>query len=229
MADLREDHSWLEKELTGQLRMVSAPDTLWRGIHEQRRPLRVRPRLWMSWRKWPVATAALITVVSAMIWRFGVPRDPAGNLETLAGRELRGLADGTGKTDMRSNDPGEIRAWVRARSDIDVRLPERLPDRSSPGNKAVRLLGARMLQVARHPVAVITYKVGDDFAAMLVADAGINGPPHATPRIRPTKNMSWYSWSLGSDEYTIAFGSPQESQRACLLCHAIPPAAMLLR
>jgi hypothetical protein len=228
MADLRKSHSWLEKELAGQLCVVSAPDTLWRGIHEQRRPLRARPRFWMSWTKWPVATAAFVTVLSALIWRFGVPSNPSGDLETLAGRELQGLSSGTGQTDMRSTDPGEIRAWIRERSDIDVLLPGRLPESSSPGNKTVRLLGARMIQADSHRVAVITYKVGDDFAAMLVADTGSNGPPHASQRIRSTKETSFYSWSLGNDEYTVAFGSKQESQRACLLCHAIPPAAMLL-
>lgn len=225
MADQRKDHSWLEKELAGQLCMVSAPDSLWRGIHEQRRPLRIRPRLWISWTKWPVATGALVTVLSAAIWRFGVPHEPPANLETLAARELRGLADGSGKTDIRSTDAGEIRAWIRERSNIDVRLPVG----SAPGNKAVRLLGARMVQLDRHPVAVITYKVDDDFAAMLVADAGSKGPSHASPRMRSTKEMSLYSWSLGSDEYTLAFGSAQESERACLLCHVIPPVATVLR
>ena len=223
MADLRKEHSWLEKELAGQLCAVHAPDTLWRAIHEQRRPLQVRPRLWMSWTKWPVATAALVTVLSTLVWRFGVPGVPAADLEALAGRELRGLADGSGKTDIRSADPREIRAWIRERSDIDIRLP----DLSAPGDQTVRVFGAHMTQADRHPVAVITYKVGDDFAAMLVADTGTNGPPHASPRIRSTKDMSLYSWSVGRDEYTIAFGSTQESDRACLLCHVVPPAVIL--
>jgi hypothetical protein len=220
MADPRRDHSWLEKELAGQLCPVSAPDTLWRGIHEQRRALRVRPRFWM-----PLATAALVTVVSVLSWRYGVPRDPASDLERLAGRELRGLADGSAKTDIRSTDPQEITTWIRERSDIDVRLP----DHSATGNKAVRLVGARMTDVDRHRVAVITYRVGDDLAAMLVAHAGSKGPSHASPRIRSTKDMSLYSWSAGSDEYTIAFGGIEESQRACLLCHVVPPAVMLPR
>ncbi len=220
MADLRNDHSWLEKELSAQLGTVSAPDTLWGAIHEQRRPLRVRPRLWMSWTNWPIATAALVTVLSAAVWRVGVSRSPGTVLDAMAARELRGLAKGTETAEVRSSDPREIRAWIRERSGIDVRLPEG----SAPGNKAVQLIGARMSRLDKQPVAVITYKVDGDFAAMVVADTGSNRLPHVSPKTSSTKEMSLYSWSLDGDEYTIAFGGTQDSQRACLLCHVVPPA-----
>jgi hypothetical protein len=234
--------NWLERELAGQLCPVAAPDSLWRRIHEQRRPLRVGPQRWWNRTTGPVAATLLLTLLAAVVWRMGAIRDPQADLRMLAERELRGLEDGSGKIDIRSTDPREIRAWVRARSGIEVQLP----DSATSGNQEVRLVGAGLVQLDRHSVAVISYRVGGKPAALVVAGgragsarspagnstgtpAGNDSPLHGAPRIGSAKEMSLYSWSVGAAEYTIAFGGTEEPQRACLLCHANPPALVVFR
>ena len=53
---------------------------------------------------------------------------------------------------------------MKAKSDIDIPR-ECLP----PNSGTTQLLGARLIRLNGFPVAAITYKVGEDFAAMLVA------------------------------------------------------------
>jgi len=59
---------WLEGELKRNLRPVSAPDELWSRIHEQHRPLRVRPH---HWRAWSIAMASLFVLLAGLVWRLG--------------------------------------------------------------------------------------------------------------------------------------------------------------
>ena len=215
MADL--PHSWLETELTGQLCPISAPDSLWSRIHEQRRPLRVRPRRWAAW---SVATAAVLMLSAGLVWLLGMTRDPSADLEALAGGELRGLANGTGKIDIRSSDPREIQNWVKARADIEIQLPD---------HAGVRLLGARMFRMGKSPVALIAYRTGDAYAAMLVSGKHAAGPEHASLSEHTSGDMVLYSWSQGADDYAIAFGGTKEPRRPCLLCHVDPAALMVVR
>lgn len=65
-------NSWLEGELKRELRPISAPDDLWSRIHEQRRPLRVRPN---PWRAWSIAMASLLLLLAGLVWRLGATRD----------------------------------------------------------------------------------------------------------------------------------------------------------
>ena len=216
MADLRES---LETELARQLCPISAPDSLWHQIHQQRRPLRVRPH---PWTKWSIAAAALLMLLAGLVWRLGATRGPSEDLEMLAGRELRGVANGSGRIDIRSSDPGEIQRWVKAKLDVDVRLP---------GNEAVRLLGARVIRLERLSIAAITFRVGDEFAAMLVTgrQRSFTGSTHASLRIRSAGDMLLYSWSVGREDYAMAFGDTSAPKQPCLLCHASPPALILFR
>lgn len=62
---------WLEGELKRDLRPVSAPDELWARIHEQRRPLRVRPH---PWRVWSIAMASLLILLAGLVWHLGAAR-----------------------------------------------------------------------------------------------------------------------------------------------------------
>jgi hypothetical protein len=219
--------SWLESELSRQFCPVPAPDALWRRIHEQRRPLRVRPTRWMTW---SVAIVSLLVLVGGLVWRFGVTRDPSADLEALAAREMRDLANGSGEIDIRSTDPREIQRWVKAKSGIDIQLPR------DPAfwKDAVRLVGARVTQSAGSSVVVVTYRVGNDFAAMLVTDRRLGltqnaSPAHTSLRGKSTGDMRLYSWSAGAEDYAIAFTNMKEPDRACLLCHANSPALMVFR
>jgi hypothetical protein len=218
--------SWLETELSRQLCPVSAPDALWQRIHEQRRPLRVRQSPWMTW---SIATACLLILFAGLVWRFGVHRNPSADLETLAAREMHELANGSGQMDIRSGDPTEIRNWVKANSDIDLQLPRN----SAFWKDAVRLVGARILRSAGSSVVVVGYRAGKDFAVMLVEDrrarlARSASPGHTSLRANSTGAAHLYSWSLGADDYAIAFSGTKDSERACLLCHANSPAMLVL-
>jgi hypothetical protein len=208
--------SWLERELERQLCPVSAPDSLWRRIHEQRRSLRVRQRQGAAW----LAAAVALALVSATVAKQVVmKRHPAPDLQTLSKREVRALAEGSGTLDFRSNDPVAIRAWVMNRSGLDIKLPERQIEGSE-----VRLFGARLIYVEGLPITAITYRVGKDLVAMLVTGKG--GPfhetkklEHAAPRVTVTGDMRFVSWNMGGELYTIALAGMTGPQRECLLCH----------
>jgi hypothetical protein len=195
------DHSWLEAHLSRQLCPVNAPDTLWNRIHEQRRPLRVRPQRQLIWS----AAFAILIVATGMFWRLGVTRDPTEEIS--------------------SNDAQQIRSWIKAKSNIDIPLP----DRPTFG----RILGARIVRLQQYSVAVINYRVGREEATMMVTNRPSTGdslnPGHTSPRISNTANATLYSWSLGPDDYTIAFTGAKESRAACLLCHVNTPALLVFR
>jgi hypothetical protein len=206
MPDSRATDLWLEAQLSRQLCPVSAPDALWNRIHEQRRPLRVRPERRVMW---SVAALALLIVAAGMFWRLGVTGDPSEEIS--------------------SSDAQQIRSWVKAKANIDIRLP----DGSPFGNQAVRLLGARIIRMQQYSVAVVNYRVGSESATMLVTDHHATGesrnPGHTSPRVSNTANTTLYSWSLGADDYTIAFTGAKEPRAACLLCHVNTPALMMFR
>ena len=184
------------------------------------------------WRTRSIAAAALLALLAGLVWRlgatgsFGKESDPAVELEALAQGELRGAS----KVDLSTGDPGKIQAWVKANSDIDIRLP----GRGELGNDVVRLIGARLLRTRNAPVAVISYQVGDTPAALLVtggrADSGdTGGAGHVAFRNETAPGARLYSWSAGANDYVLAFGSAKDAGRPCLLCHAASPALMLLR
>lgn len=217
----------LEAELARQLCPVAAPDSLWRAIHEQRRPLRVRPNPWTAW---SIAAAALLVLLAGLVWRIGATRDPSADLEALAEQELRGMETASPRIDMRSTDSGEIQRWVKANTGLDVRLTAR----TASGNEAIRLIGARLIRFEKFPVAVIGYRAGDSYAAMLVTGtrAGSRGNSrtgHSRVRTRSAGNIQLYSWSLDADDYAMAFGGTARTAQPCLLCHAGTPALMVLR
>jgi len=211
--------SWLEKELTRQLCPVSAPDSLWRRIHEQRRSLQIsqkRSAVWLA------AVVALGIVSAALVGRVIMKRHPA-NLQSLGEREVRGIANGSGTIDFRSNDPSKIRTWVKKRSGLDVKLPKR----QLGGGEAVRLFGARLIYVEGLPVTAITYRVGEDFAALLVTGRRetfreTRKLGHVAPEVKVTGDMRFVSWNMGGELYTIALADITDPQRECLLCHAEP-------
>jgi hypothetical protein len=213
VAELRKG-DWLEKELARQLGPVSAPESLWRRIHEQRRPLRVPP---VRWAVWSAAAFALLALSAGVV---AMTRDSTADLDKLAARELQSLSEGSGQVDFRSADPGEIQAWVKAKSDMNVPLPEC----AGRGNGPVRLLGARLIRLEGLWAAAITYRVGEDFAAMLVTGrrAGFmrtGRPGHGSLQMKTIGETELFSWNRGPEVYRIAFAATKDPQRACLLCH----------
>jgi anti-sigma factor RsiW len=196
------DFQWLEIELAHQLGPVEAPEELWDRIHEQ-----PTPRGGSSFRLWPIAAALLLMGSGAVAWRLSQAHDTVSAMERLAQRELSGPQ----AFDLRSEDPREIRTWIKTNANIDIELP---------GSSAVRLLGARLIHLDGEPVAAIGYKVGDSAATLLVCRKRSVG--NTTKHVFSRADPRLSTWSMREQVYTIASSSTKEPQAACLLCHAEP-------
>jgi hypothetical protein len=152
-----------------------------------------------AWLLWPVA--ALIVLLASGGARL---RDSA----QMTPDELRGLASSAKACDLWSDDPVEIRNWVKSRGDIDVDLP-------ASRSGAVRLVGARLVQVRGTLVAAIAYKSGTGAGALVVSN---RRPASTAPVARHAfLRTGLFSWSMNGQAYQIA--QDGDARGACLLCH----------
>jgi anti-sigma factor RsiW len=200
---------WLEMELARQLRPVAAPEGLWDRIHEPQTPRRAS-----SFGLWPIAAALLLMGSGIVAWRISLARDPVSAMQKLAQRELSGPQ----RYDLYSEDPLEIRTWVKTKANIDLDLP---------GSGAVRLLGARLIRLDGEPVAAVGYKIGDNAATLLVCrkrSGGATSAKHVFSRV----NARLFTWTMREQVYTIA-SAAKDPQAACLLCHANPAPGGILK
>jgi hypothetical protein len=109
-------------------------------------------------------------------------------------------------SEFRSGDPVEIRGWLRARTGFDI------PLRADPPG-SIRLVGAH----ASASAAEVDYQIDGRDASLTVAAA----PPGARPNgPRHSAGARVSSWVAGGQLYTLACARPEDSQLACLLCHA---------
>jgi len=161
-----------EPELRRSLRNVTAPPELWDRIQTQRTAsprASNRPLVWAM-----AATVVLIAIGLSVIHRDNVA------FPAFAGD--------------RCQNPAQLRAWVRAKTGLD--LPLRA-DLSSP-----QLIGGQMIDGTRG--VKIAYRAGNHDAVLLVSRAdGSANVPHS--RFGP-------AFTLGSD-------NPADLQLACKLCH----------
>jgi anti-sigma factor RsiW len=200
---------WLKMELGRQLRPVEAPEALWDRIQEPRTPARAS-----SFRLWPIAAALLLMGSGVAAWRISLARDPVRSMERLAERELSGPQ----RYDLHSQDPLEIRTWLKAKANIDIELP---------GSSAVRLLGARIIPLDGSPIAAVGYKVGDSPATLLVCRKR-SGSVATAKHLFSRAGAGLFSWSMREHFYTIA-SSAKDPQAACQLCHADPAPGGILK
>jgi len=195
---------WLDMELAHQLEPVAAPEGLWDRIHEQRVRRRARPVRRLLW---PIAAALMLMASGGVAWRIGLARDPGVGMARLAEHEL-----GASSLDFRSDDPVEIRRWVKAKVNVDIDLPT--------GPPAVRLLGARLIHFKGTPVAAVAYQVGDDAAALLVMQKRSAATSrHVFSRVESAGSARLFAWSMRRQEYAIAFAGTRDPHGACVLCH----------
>lgn len=210
---------WLERELARQLAPVAAPESLWNRIHEPRRSVGRGDSF--RWTVWP-AVALLTLLVCAGVFRTLNMR----GAEELSVQELAELAKNSKDFDFRSSDFGAIRSWVKAESNIDIDLSD---ESSAAENASVRVLGVRLIRFRGLPVAAIDYRVGDDFATLLVsgkrADVGGNSDvgKHLFRAMKSAGNTRLVSWNMRNQNYAVAFTGGQSVHGACLLCHANMP------
>jgi anti-sigma factor RsiW len=206
----------LEAELARQLGAVRAPDSLWLRIHEQRRPLRVRPNPWTAW---SIAGASLLVLLAGLAWRLGATSTFMGtsrpDLALVARQELRDMMSGTQKLELRSDDRGEIQRWVEKRTGVALKL-------AGLGGEGTELCGARIFRSGEFSGAVIAYRVDGRSAAMVVtARSGTAGPRHTSLEERATGDILLDSWQQAGGQYAVAaMGTTEKPHQPCLLCHA---------
>jgi hypothetical protein len=196
---------WLEEELIHHLGPVEAPEELWNRI--QAPPVRRRSNA-LGWAAWPVAALLAITAVTATVRQVMRAHAPVDDLNALATDELRELGSDPQKLDFHSSDPLAIQTWVTAKTNLRLTLPT--------SNGAVRLLGARLIERDRAPIAAVAYRVGEERAALLISRATSG---EGTARHVFTKGLS--SWSMRGQVYSLAC-SAKDPRVACVLCHVNP-------
>jgi hypothetical protein len=139
-------------ELTRQLSPVTAPASLWTAIQTRQTRQRAATGGWVLW---PAVAFMLLFACGAL---FRNMRD----ITQLTGQELRSLAESSQACDFWSDDPAEIRNWVKSKGNIDVDIPV-----AHPG--AARLMGARLVRVRGTLVAAIAYRMSNGAATLLLA------------------------------------------------------------
>ncbi len=173
-------NTWLAPELEHGLREVTAPPELWDRVQSARvmRPPQSSHRL-----VWALALTVVLMAALSLL-RSPVRRDS----QTIA---------------FRCQNPAELRAWVKAKTGIDVAL------RGAPP-ASIQLIGARNLGER----VEIAYRAGDRDALLLVSRAaGAADVPHSNPSGKVS------SWVMNGQRYTLACDNPADLQLACKLCH----------
>jgi hypothetical protein len=175
-------NTWLAPELEDGLREVTAPPELWDRVQSarvMRSPESNRRLVWALALSFVLASVALLS-----LFRWPVRQDS----QTVA---------------FQCQNPAQLRAWVKAKTGIDV------PLRGDPP-ASIRLIGARN-QGERVEIA---YRTGDRDALLLVSRAnGAGDVPHSSPAGKVS------SWVMNGQRYTLACDNPGDLQLACKLCH----------
>jgi anti-sigma factor RsiW len=201
----------LEAELARHLRPVAAPDALWDRIQGKRQPEPLRTLQ----PAWAIAAVALLMGFGGAAWRICTVHDQLAEMQTLAARELGNVADGSGLHELTS-----IRSWLRAKGGIEIDLPV-------TQNAAVKIDGARLLQLRGEPVAAINYHAADRAAVLVVSakdsNTGGNQAGHRFLQAKPVGNAQVVSWSMREKVYTVAVAGQEDAKIACLLCHGTQP------
>ena len=188
---------WLEAELTSALRPAQAPPGLWGRVLSPRAPAR----------GWLVPAIALVLLVASvdLLWEFSKARGGLRQGMQPDAAEIAAIAGSEKRCDLYSDDPGRIRQWVKSRSGIDIELPQH--------SSAVRLVGARLVNLRGTLVASVAYESGTGPGTMLVWKNGQGNGQAAKHVFRETgARAEMVSWTRGEN----AFAAPRE---ACLLCH----------
>jgi len=123
--------SWLEAQLVRELAQVKAPDSLWTRVQAERRERRSQPR--MMWMLWPAVAMVLLGAAIDLSWQAAKAVEAAGSR-------------------IASSNPAEIRAWVKAKANMDVNL-------NCGGAAKIQLTGARLMHVRDEVVAEIAYQL----------------------------------------------------------------------
>jgi len=185
---------WLEAQLLRDIAQVKAPDTLWANIRAEQRARQAPVR--RGWMLWPAVAMVLLLASGDLLWEFGKAR---GSLIRLSDHEVARLA---------SDNPTEIRAWVKTKTDMDVDLACGQAGR-------VRLSGVRLLRVKGELVAAISYQSEGKPATLLVSKKGM-----VFRRMEPqSPDSRLVSWTGRDRSFAIAWQHAGDVEASCLRCH----------
>jgi hypothetical protein len=125
-----------------------------------------------------------------------------------------GLTTNQAKLTLRCADPGQIRAWVKANTGIDIPLAVKPP-------ATVQLVSALSVK-GDVPAAEVDYRVDGHDARLTVAKGGLGQGGPAGHQFHGGRSGQT-SWTMRGQTYTLASADPAELRVACLLCHAGQP------
>lgn len=179
---VKETNTRLVSELQGGLRETSAPPELWDRVQAGRFAPRRKTSSVLVWAT--AAVAVLLIFAVSRAYRATTPGDlPHAGFQC--------------------QNPAQLRAWVRAKTGIDV--PLRAATASS-----IQLIGARSMAES----VEIAYRAGKRGGTLTVSPAiGAADVPH--DRVRG--NVS--SWVMDGQRYTLMCDNAADLQLACKLCH----------
>jgi hypothetical protein len=175
-------NTWIQPVLTRHLGQTTAPSGLWERVAQPRMPRSTVSNVQMAW------AFAAVLLVAALLWGF----HPGAN---------RAL-------EFRSSQPGQVEAWVKANTGLEVPLH---------ASSSARLIGASAIR-GGEPAARIIYRVGANNVALLVA--GVGAKSAIAANIATNKGDSVFSWTARGQRYTVACADAEELRIGCLLCHA---------
>jgi len=184
-------NEWLEPVLTEHLGRVRAPKELWYRVQTPRARLSGGSTRQLAW-----ALATTLAIV-AVAWGFHA----RGN----------GLSANQANLTLRCADPGQIRAWVKANTGIDIPLAVKPP-------ATVQLISALAVK-GELPAAEVDYRVEGHDARLLVSKTELGEGGHAGHQFRGGQ-VGRASWTMRGQTYVLASADPSELRLACLLCHA---------
>jgi anti-sigma factor RsiW len=141
-------------------------------------------------------------------------RDALAELTEASVIQHQKLASGLLPHDVVAASPGEAAAWLRARVDFNVELPElKTPN--------LTLLGGRVSHLANVPVAALEYRLDDKNVSLFVIPGDAYGrlglsekPKFKVLRHRGYDVIIWRQHGTG---YTLV---SEVGGRSCLVCHA---------
>ena len=192
--------SKFDAELSRHLRPVAAPEGLWERIQESNLP---EPVVTLRWPLWAFAAALAATIA---LFCLSLRSDTMPYLTKLAAREM--TADSR-PMDFRSSDPAQIQAWVKANAGFDIPLPAEGP---------VQLTGVKLIRGGKL-AACVSYRIGDRAGKLLVAQGTSPAPQHPSVQRESTHGVSLASWSMGGQQFALAWPASQDLHGACVVCH----------
>jgi hypothetical protein len=192
-----------------QLAQVKAPDSLWAQIERERRSqqtqsrVRSTVRVKAGWVLWPAVATILLLATGDLAWEVGRARATM----RLSDSDLASISAGTG-TRVDSSDPAAIRAWVKARTNMDV-------DLNCGGAGKVQLAGARLINFRDKLVAAISYKLDGNDGLMFVSKKGLVFE-RARSNAAETRLVSWGGRNRS---FSLTYPPVRALDPACVQCH----------